>query len=388
MTAPVASSAGSAGTGVEPESADAVCHALREAAARDATIRVVGAGTWLGAGRPVSATERMSLRRLAGVVEYVPGDLTITLRAGTTLAEVEAITAEQGQWLALDPFGVPDGTLGATVATGSSGPLAASFGTPRDVVLGLECVTGDGEIVHGGARVVKHVAGFDLVRLLAGAWGTLGIVTQVTLRLRARAPVDVTFAVAFDAATLREWLAAYRAAPLAPMACELLGGTVAAALGIGRTNVALLRIAGNDESVAAQEAALRALGTPTPVAHGVWAALVAGDPPQPAAALRLSQRVARLPEVWTMAMQFADLPDARINATVERGIVRVVLPRASHAELRQRLQGVDCTRIFEVLPAESWPLLAASAVTDPLSRRVRDAFDPQRRLNRGILGEA
>jgi glycolate oxidase FAD binding subunit len=372
---------------LEPADTDAVCRAVRDAAASDATLRVAGAGTWLAAGRPVRATTRLGLRRLAGVVEYVPGDLTITLRAGTTFAEVEAITAEHGQWLALDPFGVPEATLGATVATGSSGPLAASFGTPRDVVLGLECVTGDGEIVHGGARVVKHVAGFDLVRLLAGAWGTLGIITQLTLRLRARAPVDATFAVPVDTAALGEWLVAYRAAALAPMACELIGAGLASTLGIAGGDVALLRIAGNDESVAAQEQALRALGAVTPVAHRVWAALAAGDPAEPVAALRLSHRVARLPDVWAQARRLAGLPEARVSATVERGTVRVVLPRASDAQLRAALDGVTCTRVFEVLPADSWPVLAPCAVGDPLSRRVRDAFDPERRLNRGIMGE-
>ena len=101
------------------------------------------------------------------------GDLTLTARAGTTLANIARATAAEGQWLALDPHGSASGTLGATIATASAGPLAHAFGTPRDNVLGIEAVTGTGEIVRAGGRVVKNVAGFDLTRLFTGAWGTL-----------------------------------------------------------------------------------------------------------------------------------------------------------------------------------------------------------------------
>ena len=88
------------------------------------------------------------------------------------------------QWLALDPAG--DGTIGATVATCSYGPGATLFGTPRDAVLGMTVVLGTGEIVRPGGRVVKNVAGFDLTRLMVGAWGWLGVITEITLRVRPR----------------------------------------------------------------------------------------------------------------------------------------------------------------------------------------------------------
>jgi glycolate oxidase FAD binding subunit len=121
-----------------------------------------------------------------GIVEYTSGDLVITARAGTTLADLDTVLAEHGQWLPLDPEGGRDVTIGATVATCSYGPLAELYGTARDQVLGLTVVTGTGDIVRPGGRVVKNVAGFDLTRLMIGAWGTLGIITQVTLRVRAQ----------------------------------------------------------------------------------------------------------------------------------------------------------------------------------------------------------
>ena len=138
---------------------------------------------------------RFRLRELSGITEYVPGDLTLTARAGTTLGEIRDATAAHGQWLALDPYGADEGTIGATIATASAGPLSTFFGGPRDLVLGVEFVTGDGVVARGGGRVVKNVAGFDLTRLITGSWGTLGVVTEVTLRLHARPRGDETFAL-------------------------------------------------------------------------------------------------------------------------------------------------------------------------------------------------
>ena len=126
-------------------------------------LRISGKSTWIDAGRPVSADRIASLAAHSGVVDYTPGDLTITVKSGTTLGELESVAGENGQWLPLDPYGSRDGTLGATIATGSFGPLAHAFGRTRDLVLGLEFVTGDGKVARGGGKVVKNVAGFDLV---------------------------------------------------------------------------------------------------------------------------------------------------------------------------------------------------------------------------------
>ena len=157
---------------------------VRDAAANSVPLRIVGCGTWLNAGRPVSATTRLSLAGDSGIVSYVPDDLTVTVRAGTTLRETAEVLAEHDQWIALDPRADGDVTVGATVATCSYGPEAALFGTPRDQVLGLTVVTGSGDVIHTGGQVVKNVAGFDLTRLMIGAWGTLGVITQVTMRVR------------------------------------------------------------------------------------------------------------------------------------------------------------------------------------------------------------
>src|SRR5688500_1008999 len=182
-----------------------VVDAVRDAYATAEPLRIGGRGTWLRAGHPVQATRILDVSGLSGITEYVPGDLTLTARAGTTLAEIADATAAHGQWLPLDPFGDRHGTLGATLATASAGPLGGSLGLPRDLTVGVSFVTGTGNIVRGGGRVVKNVAGFDLVRLTIGAWGTLGVITEATVRLRARPEVDETFVL--ELPTARDALA-------------------------------------------------------------------------------------------------------------------------------------------------------------------------------------
>src|ERR671932_594232 len=202
---------------------------VRDAAEHGTPLRVAGRGTWLDAGRPVRADHLLSLESLSGVVEYTPGDLTLTARAGTPLEEIARVTGAEGQWLALDPFGATSGTLGATVATASSGPLAHAFGTPRDCVLGLETVTGAGAVVRTGGRVVKNVAGFDLTRLFTGSWGTLAVITEVTVRLRALPEVDESYILPVEdaAPALDALVGRLRAAAIAPLALELVNAALA-----------------------------------------------------------------------------------------------------------------------------------------------------------------
>jgi len=147
-----------------------VADAVRDADASRTGLRIRAGGTWMEAGTPVAPGLRtLDVGALRGIVEYVPGDLTLTARASTTLAEIDEATRPHAQWLPLDPFAAPGATLGATLATASWGPLSGSIGLPRDLTIGLEFVDGRGIVVRGGGRVVKNVAGFDLVRLTVGA---------------------------------------------------------------------------------------------------------------------------------------------------------------------------------------------------------------------------
>lgn len=351
---------------------------IRDAAQAGTTMRVVGGGGWLDAGRPVAARERIETRSHAGIVAYVPGDLTLTARAGTTLAEIRDATAANNQWLALDPYGDDEGTLGATVATASAGPLATAFGTPRDLVLGVEFVTGGGSVVRGGGRVVKNVAGFDLTRLLVGSWGTLGVITEVTVRLHARPGSDTTIAVATtDVARVRTLL---RRLPFAPYACEIVNDAFARDL-LGRAQTtALFRLGGNADAVAAQRRALAELGDAEEIDGSVWSRMRSAESGG-ALVLRYSSLPSRIAETWSLA---ANIDGARVTAAPARGVVRLALPASELAMPSVSSVPPETTVIAERLGAGTWP--APHARAGALPARIKAAFDPHNLLNPGILG--
>ena len=362
-----------------------VREAVREAAAARTSLRIVGRGTWLDAGRPVKTARTLSLSNLTGVVSYEPGDFTLTARAGTTLTELAEATLPHKQFLALDPFGDSEGTVGATVATGASGPMAYAFGSPRDNVIGLEVVTGDGAMVRCGGRVVKNVAGFDLTRLFTGSWGTLGVITEVSVRLRALPQVDETYALTVDdrPEELAPLIASLRVASIAPMAMELVYPS--RALRVGAPTL-LVRLSGNAASVRAQRRVLEGFGSVEPTAPGIWNIIRAAEP-SGAIVARVSTRPSRVVDVCQSARQaLARAVDAVMIASVGRGIARCILPGDAH-EAARSLARCDATVIFEKLPASLWAELAPSPVRDRLSRSVKERFDPAHVLNPGLFGE-
>jgi glycolate oxidase FAD binding subunit len=363
-----------------PESINDVADAVRAAAREQTPLRIVGRGTWLDAGQPVAiASNSLDLSGLTGITEYVPGDLTLTALAGTTLAEIAEATAAHGQWLPLDPFGDPRGTLGATLATASAGPLGGIIGLPRDVTVGLTFVTGDGEIVRGGGKVVKNVAGFDLVRMTVGAWGTLGVIAEATVRLRARPEVDETVAIALpdERDAVATLLSVVRSASVEPLAAELLSEACAERIGLGRQGILLVRLGGNSTGVLHQRSTLVNLAECVDVPHDVWSRLRQSDPVD-VAVVRVSRRPSELARLWSAAML---TPGIDAHASLSRGIVRLRL--TSPAPL-SAFDAAD-RRIIEKAPAD-WRTAGNAAPPDAIARRLRDAFDPRRILNRGILG--
>ena len=161
------------GTLHRPTNRDEVAEVVRAAVARGTPLRIRGAGTWMDAGLPVRAGEVLALDRLQGIVAYTPADLTITVEAATTLAELDAATRPHGQWCPLLPWGDDAGTVGATVATATTGPFAAQLGQPRDLVLGVDAVDGVGpRIKNSTAPARAPVASLRLKKYRRARTGT------------------------------------------------------------------------------------------------------------------------------------------------------------------------------------------------------------------------
>lgn len=211
---------------VTPESADTLALVCRLAHDEGWTIRIEGRSTWLPGDAPADLA--VSTRALDAVVSVSAADLVATVQAGATLESVRRALGERQMWLALDPPGRPERSIGSVAATATAGPLREGFGPVRDHVLGCTVVTGDGRVVKAGGRVVKNVAGFDVAKLHVGGFGAFGILTELHLRLRALPQADVTLIRRGPRDPLSHAARSLREAGFAPAAMELLSPALAA----------------------------------------------------------------------------------------------------------------------------------------------------------------
>jgi len=193
-----------------PDNAADLAELLRQAAASGQTASITGGGTKAALGRPVAADLDIRLDAFAGVISFEPEEMVLVAGAATRMARIEALLAEANQMLAFEPpdwatlWGAPArrATLGGTVACNLSGSRRIKAGAARDHLLGLDGVTGAGEVFKAGGRVVKNVTGYDLCKLFAGSFGTLAVATRLVLRTVPRPEVAETlvFASTDDAA--------------------------------------------------------------------------------------------------------------------------------------------------------------------------------------------
>lgn len=176
---------------LEPRDALDLAQIIADAGAKGAKLELRGGGTKADFGAPREA-DVVSLAALNGVVDYDPAELVLTVRPGTSLAEVQALVSAQGQMLAFEPYGALGATIGGTVAAAVAGSRRVTAGSARDHLLGFTAVSGRGESFVAGAKVVKNVTGYDLPKLLAGSWGRLGAMTELTLKVLPAPRLTVT----------------------------------------------------------------------------------------------------------------------------------------------------------------------------------------------------
>jgi glycolate oxidase FAD binding subunit len=218
---------------VFPGSSEEVARVVSVAATAGVAVLPWGGGTQMQRGAPPrDGALVVGLRRLNRVLEHEPGDLTTTAEAGMTLEALQEVLGTRGQWLPLDPPASAEATLGGILATNAAGPRRHGYGTARDLVVGIRVVAADGQLVRAGGKVMKNVAGYDLLKLYIGSLGTLGIIVEVTLKLQPRPEAEGACWAAFQALEpAARAAAALAASELGPAALTLLDPQAAEACG-------------------------------------------------------------------------------------------------------------------------------------------------------------
>ena len=176
-----------------PANTEEVQQCVLAAASSGEPLEVLGSGTKRFFGRPVNAPRRLTVARLNKVVDYQPEELILVVQPGAPLEQVQATLAERNQILAFDPPHWGDGaTIGGTMAANLSGPARFRMGAARDHLLGFQAVTGRGDIVRGGGRVVKNVTGYDLSKVMCGSFGTLAVMTELVVKVLPKPDMERT----------------------------------------------------------------------------------------------------------------------------------------------------------------------------------------------------
>lgn len=374
---------------------DAVLHSA-------GALAVAGAGTaagWAGPLDPVDAV--LDLRALTGVITHNPGDMTVSVRAGTPLRELNAELAGHGQRVALDAGRVADGaTVGGLLSTGDAGPGALVHGSLRDLVIGATLVLADGTVARTGGHVIKNVAGYDLAKLVHGAYGTLAVIAEVVLRLHPLPPAAATLMLPCPLQEAAEHAARVLGGPYEPAALEWVstrassdpdraparpgGSTVSAEAG-----ALLVRVVGTEAALPERIERLQDLLGSTATSAG------AGDAADPwdghtrltrgtldDAVLRIGVRPSRLPGV------LAGLDTRGITAGLGTGVATVALPAdpAAVAAAHSAVHAAGGTSVLRSRPdgldAPAWgPAPSALGVL----RAVKQELDPACRLGPGRL---
>ncbi|WP_353932621.1 FAD-binding oxidoreductase [Okeanomitos corallinicola TIOX110] len=213
---------------------------------------------WGGLSRNIDIV--VSTKRINKLIEHAVGDLTITVEAGMKFCEVQAILAKSGQILAIDPAFPADATIGGVVSTADTGSLRQRYGGIRDQLLGITFIRADGKIAKAGGRVVKNVAGYDLMKLFTGAYGTLGIISQLTFRVYPQLETSATVLLTGKAEAISQAATILQGSELTPTKADLLSNQLVSNLGLGNGNGLIIQFQSINESVKEQSNIILTVG--------------------------------------------------------------------------------------------------------------------------------
>ena len=387
---------------LEPATAEDLAAALSGAAADGKTIEIAGHGSKRALGGPVADSDvGITTARLTGVLAYEPADLTVSVQAGMSWANLTRTLAENNQMIPLDPPFAETATVGGALAADSSGPRRRRYGTARDMVIGMELATVEGKLVSSGGMVVKNVTGLDMAKLMLGSFGTLAAITRVNFKLFPRPEQQATFVFRAESAEkLMELRQAMLAGAAQPFALDLIDATAARGIGLDLdAPFALLAEAEGTDAVVdryrreyerlAAAAGVESVEPDEPGAGALWTAVrefhaTALDAHPEGALLRVSTTASKLAEAVRLASG-----ESWLLARAANAVLYAACPTVEEASrVTGALRGAGFATLVESLPAgqhqaiEQWanPGSALAAM-----QRLKATFDPGKRLNPGRL---
>jgi len=400
---------------LKPRDAIEVEFIVRAAIAEEKTLEVVGRGTKRAIGRAAQWDATIDLSELSGVTLYEPEELVLSAKAGTPLAEIEALVAASNQELAFEPMdygpllgtAANAATIGGAIAANLSGPRRIKAGAARDHFLGVNAVSGRGEVFKSGGRVVKNVTGYDLCKVIAGSWGTLAVMTDVTIKTLPKAETEATVLVLnLDDTAARKVMAAAMGSYGDVSAAAHLPAGVAKRIvetAAGHMAVTAFRLEGVAPSVVQRKAVLEKLIAPfgslttlgEAASRALWRSVrdvmpfAAAGP----AGKRDVWRISTAPsEGAAIGRALTGDADAEILYDWAGGLIWAALPAADDAHAPLVRAAVAAAGGHATLIRAPAAIRAAVDVFSPepaplaaLTDRVRKSFDPQRVLNPGRM---
>jgi glycolate oxidase FAD binding subunit len=396
---------------LKPRDGKEVEDAVRWALANDKALELAGQGTKRAIGRPSQTDLTLDLSGLSGVTLYEPAELVLSARAGTPIAEIEALLNNNKQELAFEPMdygpllggNANGGTLGGAIAANLSGPRRIKAGAARDHFLGVTAITGRGETIKSGGRVVKNVTGYDLCKLLAGSWGTLAAMTDVTVKVLPKAETEATVLVTGlnDARACAAMAATMGSSSDVSGAAHLPDHVASWFDGLPRTEAStVLRLEGFAPSVEHRKAALaKLMKSFGPVSlieekesRALWRSIRNVQP--------FAAEAARSRPLWRISVApgqghkiaAAITPAAQMFYDWAGGLIWVAMPFAAEpdaAAIRGATAALGGHATLVRAPTAVRAAMDVFAPEEPalqaLSRRVKESFDPKAVLNPGRM---
>ncbi|MEH2315910.1 FAD-binding oxidoreductase [Nostoc sp.] len=379
---------------VYPRSQEQLAAVIATAHTNNWRVLPCGSGSklsWGGLAKGVDVV--VSTERINQLIEHAVGDFTVTVEAGMKFSDLQALLAKSRQFLAIDPTAPESATIGGIVATGDTGSLRQRYGSVRDQLLGITFLRADGQVAKAGGRVVKNVAGYDLMKLFTGSYGTLGVISQLTFRLYPLPEASGTVVLTGSAEAVSQAANIFRGSALTPVQADLLSAKLVSSLGLGQGLGLIARFQSISESVKEQSNRVLEVGQKLGLDGAIFA-----DGDEVNLWQRLQKQIHTTATESVITCKIGVLPTAAVEilTQVELGLIHIssglgllqLKDKNQVLKLRDQLRSQAYRGFLTILEApvtvkEEVDVWGYTGNALPLMRRIKEQFDSKNILSPG-----